>query len=146
MILKLSANELTDDHTLGFQYYFADKVKGEKLEPFKKLVIRGRAMGTQPVNTKIGLITRDAYTFSATAQLTDQFRNIEIQLSSLQSDSMLLLPRPYPGFQPLWFKAAGISSFRISEAEKIQVTIGTDILSSEFKKPYGLEVESIWFE
>jgi hypothetical protein len=62
------------------------------------------------------------------------------------ADSVLLLPRPYPGFLPLWFKGSGNASFKLSEIEKIQVIIGTDVPESEFKKPYSLEVESIWLE
>lgn len=146
LILKLSANELSDDHTFGFQYYFADKLKGRMLESFKKMVIKVRATGSYPVNAKITLINKDAFSFSVPVTLTDSFRNIVIQWSDLRVDSMLLLPRPYPGFQPLWFKASGTSQFKLSDAEKIEVTLGTDILPNEFKKPYGFEMESIWLE
>ena len=146
MVLRMSANELSDDHTLGFQYYCLDKLKGRNPESFRKLVIRARTTGTQPVNAKLTLINQDGYAFSTVINLGDAFQNVEIRLDDLKADSMLLLPRPYPGIQPLWFKATGASKFKILEAEKIQVTIGTDILSSEFKKPYGLEVESIWLE
>jgi hypothetical protein len=47
---------------------------------------------------------------------------------------------------PLWFKASGASSFNLSEMERIQLTVGTDITEPEFRRPYSLEVESIWLE
>jgi hypothetical protein len=146
LILKLSASELSDDHTIGFQYFFAEKLKGRMSESFKKLVIKARATGTYPIKAKITLINKDAFAYSIPVTLTDSFRNIEVQWSDLRMDSMLLLPRPYPGFQALWFKASGTSQFKLSDAEKIEMTIGTDILPNEFKKPYGFEVESIWLE
>jgi hypothetical protein len=35
MVLRMSANELSDDHILGFQYFFADKLKGRNPESFR---------------------------------------------------------------------------------------------------------------
>lgn len=146
LVLKLSANELSDDHTFGLQYYFADKLNGRSSETFDKLVIKARTADTQPVKAKITLINKDAFAFSSSITLSNTFQNIEIPLNNFSPDSMLLLPRPYPGFMPLWFKATGTPSFNLSEIEKIQITIGADIAPSEFKKPYSLEVGSIWLE
>jgi hypothetical protein len=109
-------------------------------------VIRARAAKSQPLKVKITLINKDAFAFSSSITLTNTFQNIEIPLTGFSPDSMLLLPRPYPGFMPLWFKATGTPLFKLSEMEKIQVTVGNDVTSSEFKKPYSLEVASIWLE
>jgi hypothetical protein len=144
LILKLTANELTEDHVMGFQFNFGNKLKGRETETFNKLIIRARTAAPKPVNIKVTLIDKDAFAFSGNVTLTNTFQDIEIPLSNLVPDSLLLLPRPYPGFQPLWFKASGASSFKLSEAEKVQLTIGTDIPESEFKQPYSMEVESIW--
>ena len=148
LILRLNTNELSGDHTIGFVEFFADRLKGRLTEAdsFDKLIIKARTTETQPIKAKVALINKDAYSFSAPITLSNSFQNIEIPLNSLVSDSLLLLPRPYPGFLPLWFKASGTSSFKLSEMEKIQVAIGTDIPESEFKKPYSMEIESIWFE
>ncbi|MEO8174833.1 MAG: hypothetical protein ABI581_17175, partial [Sediminibacterium sp.] len=60
------------------------------------------------------------------------------------ADSALLLPRPYPGFMALRFKASGTASFKWNDVEKIELTAGTDIPASEFKKQYDIEIGSIW--
>lgn len=146
LILRLAINELAGDHTIGFQYFFGDKTKGRATETFDKLIIRARTAETNPVKAKITLTNADAFSFSTYVTLNNTFNDIEVPLNEIVPDSMLLLPRPYPGFLPLWFKASGTSIFKLSEIEKIQVTIGTDITESEFKKPYSLEVESIWLE
>ncbi|MFI5187176.1 MAG: membrane or secreted protein [Chitinophagales bacterium] len=146
LILKLSANGSSDDPTIGFQFYFADKLKGRESEAFDKLIIKARTAETQPLKAKITLTNKDAFSFSANITLTANFQNIEVPLNDFVPDSELLLPRPYPGFLPLWFTASGMSLFKLSDMEKIQVTIGTDAPSSEFKRPYSLEVESIWLE
>jgi hypothetical protein len=60
---------------------------------------------------------------------------------------MLVLPVSTPEFIPLWFNNSEVPvTFKLSDAEKIQITIGTDVLESELKKPYSLEVESIRFQ
>ncbi|HEY6503213.1 MAG TPA: membrane or secreted protein [Chitinophagaceae bacterium] len=146
LILRLATNELAGDHTIGFQYFFADKTKGRTTETFDKLIIRARTAETNPVKAKITLTNTDAFSFSTYVTLNNTFSDIEVPLNEMVPDSMLLLPRPYPGFLPLWFKASGTSSFKLSEIERIQVTIGTDVTESEFKKPYSLEVESIRLE
>jgi hypothetical protein len=148
LILRLNTTELSGDHTIGFVQFFGDKLKGRitELDSFDKLVIRARTAETQPVKAKITLTNKDAFSFSASVMLTSAFQDISVPLNNLNPDSMLLLPRPYPGFLPLWFKASGVASFKLPEMEKIQVTIGADMPESEFKKTYSLEVESIWLE
>ncbi|HLG41611.1 MAG TPA: hypothetical protein VI461_18165 [Chitinophagaceae bacterium] len=148
LILRLNTTELSADHTIGFQHFFGDKLQGRitEISSFDKLIIRTRTTETQPVKAKITLTDKDAFSYSATITLTNAFRDIEVPLTNLSVDSVLLLPRPYPNFLPLWFKGSGPSSFKLSEMEKIQVTIGADIPEAEFKKPYNMEVESIWLE
>ena len=127
LILRLTANELSGDHTLGFQYYFSDKLNGRESETFDKMLLRARAGETAPLNAKITLVNKDGFSFSIILTLTNDFQDIDVPLNNLKSDSELLLPRPYPGFLPLWFRASGNSSFNLKDIEKIQVTIGTDI-------------------
>lgn len=148
LVLRLSATELSGDHSFGFVHYFGDKLQGRKpeLDSFSKLMIRARTSEPQPVKAKITLINGDAFSFATFVTLNNTFQDVEVPINYLVQDSMLLLPRPYPGFLPLWFKGSGGSAFRLSDIEKIQVTIGSDLLESEFRKPYSLEIETIWLE
>jgi len=148
LILRLSTSELSGDHTIGFQSFFADKLLGRttELDSFDKLVIRARTAEAQTVNGKIILTNKDGFSFSAPISLSNVFRDIEVPLNSFVSDSALLLPRPYPGFLPLRFKASGTSSFKLHDMEKLQFTIGEEMAESVFKKPYSMEVESVWLQ
>jgi hypothetical protein len=148
LILRLTAAELSGDHTMGFVHYFAGKLAGRRseLDAFSKLVIRARTAEVQPVKAKITLINKDGFSFGAFINLDNTLQDIEVPLNNLVQDSMLLLPRPYPGFLPLWFKGSGTASFSLPEIEMIQFTIGTELPETEFKKPYSFEVESIWLE
>lgn len=148
LILRLSANELSSDHCFGFDQYFADKLRGRfsEINSFEKIVIKARTEEAQPVKAKITLINKDAFAFSTFITLSNTFQDIELSLKDLKPDSFLLLPRPYPEFMPLWFRANGESQFVLSEVEKIQVTVGSELNESDFKRPYSLEVQSIWLQ
>jgi hypothetical protein len=148
LVLRLSATELSDDHTIGFVHYFGDKLQGRisEISSFDSLVIRARTSGAELVKAKITLIDKNAFAFSSFVTLTNRLQDIVVPLNNLVPDSILLLPRPYPGFLPLWFRGSGNASFDLSEIERIQITIGSELHESEFRKPYSMEVESIWLK
>ncbi|MEO8406058.1 MAG: membrane or secreted protein, partial [Chitinophagaceae bacterium] len=147
LILRMTVNELSNDHLFGFQYAFIKKLAGRMsdMASFNKLMIRARSAGTQPVKAKITLTDGNASSFSAYVTLNNDFRDIEVPLEQMVPDSSLLLPRPYPGFQPILFKGSG-TVFTLAGIEKLQVTIGSDILPEDFNKPYNIEVQSVWLQ
>ncbi|MEI9945344.1 MAG: membrane or secreted protein [Chitinophagaceae bacterium] len=149
LLLRLTATELSGDHLIGFQWFFADKLKGRASEAgsLNKLVIRARTAETRPVQAKVILTNADATSVSTFITLTNSFQDIEVPLTNLIADSALVLPRPYPPYLPSKFKGGGsIGGFKLSDAEKIEITIGSELLPAEFSKPYSIEVESIWLQ
>jgi hypothetical protein len=149
LLLRLNATELSGDHTIGFQWFFGDKLKGRAGEAgsLDKLVIRARTTENGPVQAKIILTNADAISVSVIITLTNSFGDIEVPLTNLIPDSALLLPRPYPGYLPSKFKGDGSAAgFKLSDAEKIEITIGSELSPAEFNKSYSIEVESIWLQ
>jgi hypothetical protein len=128
----------------------ADKLK-YRLRPavagYTKLVVRARlALMGQTGKLRLTLIDNDAAAYSAHVELSDQYKDVEVPLSSFKPDSSLLLPRPYPGFQPLWFKASSFSGLSISKLDKLEITSGQDLTPDQNNKSYGIEVESVTLE
>ncbi len=120
----------------GFQYFFADKLKGRAGEAFDKLFIRARSGEGGPVRAKVTLTDADARSFSTYVTLGSDFHQVEVPLDSMVEDAALLLPRPYPGFLPLQFKATGSGRMPgLMEMERVQVLLDAG----------GGEIESIWF-
>lgn len=146
LILKLTAKELAGEHVMGFQHHFGDKLGGRSSElgTFKKLVIRARTSDTAPIKVRVGLISVNATAFASDITLDNNFRNIEIPLATLQSAPYMLLPRPYPGFHPFWFKSSGTGAFKLNEAEKLEISLGQGLAPADYSKAYTLEVESVW--
>ena len=138
--MNVIAKNLTDKQVMGWQFYFGDKLKGRisEISSFKTFVIKARSESSSLI--RLTLMTSDAFAFSTDIKTGSQWTEIRIPLTSLRIDSMMLLPRPYPGFLPLWFKAAGEANFRIEDAEKLQlICIGEG-------KAAGLEIASIYLE
>jgi len=149
LVMRMTTSELGDAGAMGFQFSFADKLKGrmEELNSFKKIIIRARTNSQTPLKAKIVLTCADASSVSSSISLTNNFQNFEIPLSSFTSDSGLLMPRPYPGFLPLTFtNASSTNKLKLATAERIEITIGSDLLSVDLKKPYQFDVECIWLE
>ncbi|MES2776438.1 MAG: cellulase family glycosylhydrolase [Bacteroidota bacterium] len=149
LIFRLAATELSGDHIMAFQYFFGDKLAARQVSTsaFTKLVIRARTAETTPVTAKIVLTDADAMSVSTSITLTNSFQDIEVPLDKLVPDSMLLLPRPYPGFMALKFSGGSKTGvFKLSSAEKIEIRIGEEVLPADFKKPYSIELESIWLK
>jgi hypothetical protein len=146
--LRLSITKLSNDRIMGFQYFCGHKLAGRstELKSFDKLVIRAKTTD-QPVKAKLTLIDANASAFSTFIDLTGEFRNIEIPLTSLQPDSSLLMPRPYPGFLPLYFKPGGkVPVFNLQNLERIEITIGPGLPATELDKPYSMVVGSGWLQ
>jgi hypothetical protein len=142
------ASELNGSQVLGFQTYVGDKLTPQRLDTaaMHTIVLRGGTANAQALTAKLILVTKDAVPFSATIALPPSLQEVEIPLSRLQQDSLLLLPRPYPGFMPLWFSPAGRYSFSLAEVEKLQVILYADAGAAEIIKPYSMEIESVWIK
>jgi hypothetical protein len=141
LVLKANMNKGGQGQMMGWQFYFGDKIAGrrEELPAMGTMVVRARSQQGLPL--KIALITAQADAWSVTVPLTREWKEIEIPLNSLQTDSFLLLPRPYPGFLPLRFKPAVTRPWRVQEIEKIEFSF-----INSTSNPAGLEVESVWLK
>jgi hypothetical protein len=139
LVLKATMSNPAQGQFMGWQYFFGDKISGRKgeLSSFTKLIVRARSQ--QEVKVKVSLITTGAAAYATNVSLSNQWKEIEIPLSSLQKDSYLLLPRPYPGFLPLTFTSAGIAPLTISDIEKLEITFGASVSSA----PVSIEIESV---
>ena len=147
LTFRASSPGIKQGQVMGFQLFIGDKIKYRlpEVSSFSKIVIRAR-LTSGPGKLRIALINNDASAYAATVDVTDRFKDVEIPLAMFKPDSSLLLPRPYPGFLPLWFKASSFSSLSIPKLDKLEVTAGNDLSSDQYNKPFGIEVESVTLE
>ncbi|MFW0717746.1 membrane or secreted protein [Pedobacter sp. N23S346] len=141
--LKLSMNAPEKAAIIGFQSFIADYLSGRNsdLSGMKTLVIRLKS-NIKNTKVKVGLIDTDAHFFSKEISADQDFKEIEIPLNQLKTDQQLLLPRPYPGFLPLYYQSPTKASFDLKQIEKLEVTFGY----SEQVQPITLSLSSIYLK
>jgi len=148
LTFKVLSPAIKQGQAMGFQLFVGDKIKNRlpEVAGFSKVVIRARLTNGQAGSLKIALINNDASAYGASAQLSDKFKNIELPLSEFKPDSSLLVPRPYPGFLPLRFKASSSGGLSIPKLDKLEITAGDGLSTDQYNKPFGIEVESVTLE
>ena len=148
LTFRASSPGLKEGQAMGFQLYIGDKIKYRvpEISSYSKVLIRARLQSGQTGKLHITLINNEASAYSATIDLTDQFKDTEVALTAFKPDSSLLLPRPYPGFLPLWFKASSFNGLNIPKLDKLEITAGNDLPADRYNKPFGIEVESVTLE
>jgi hypothetical protein len=142
MTVRTTMRNPGEQRFMAWQYYFGDKIKGREFElpMFRELVVRARGIGPAPVMAKITLITTDARAFSYEMTLSEDSKDIIVPLSQMKQDSLLLLPRPFPAFHPLYFKSSVTTPFDIREIEKFEISFGRNSFPGT---PVTVDVEAI---
>jgi len=98
------------------------------------LVLKAKA--TVPTRVCITLVDKSGTSYSSTAVLNAQNDVYKVPFSSFVPGAQLLLPRPYPGFQPLYFKRDGLNVLDWQAVEKMQLSYPVD----------GNATFSVWIE
>jgi hypothetical protein len=102
-----------------------------KLQPFENeangythVVVKARALNKETQKIRIILVTKDAIAWSARGELSTQTSEIILPLGAFNPSRYLLLPRPYPGFHPLWFTGSGNAGlFRLKDIDLLQLMV-----------------------
>jgi hypothetical protein len=135
--LRLSMKDPEPGKFIAFESYAGRKVlQGAVTE----IVIKGRA--DTAMNAKLVLITASGQAWSAPFMLVNQVANNSIPFSLFLPDSLLLLPRPYPGFQPMWFQGNHATALDPADVERIQIFM-EPFLNPEPGKTYSMDIHSV---
>ncbi len=145
LLLKANIGKPRADRPMGFQFYFGDRINGRRAElpGFTKLVVCGKSDKTDSLRVKISLVGTNGSAYSTVVTLGRKLAEVEIPLSRLVSDATLLLPRPYPNFQPLLFQPTTQAPFSIASIEKVDIQFGQDVKSGQAEQPLGLSLDYV---
>ncbi len=136
--LKTIMTQPVAGQTMGWQFYFADKISGrqEELSGFTNIVVKARSTGKTQV--KISLITNEANAYATKIELDEEWKEYVIPLTALIKSDYILLPRPYPGFLPLMFSSSSTAPLKINDAEKLEISFSADGVNE-----IGIEISSV---
>lgn len=109
----------------AWQLYTGDKLapRSAELSGFHHIRLRAKSVFNKPMQVKLMLITRDAAAYSATVTVNNNWQDITIPVSDLKKEAMVLLPRPYPSFQHLWFSSNSNQPLQLNQVEKIELVL-----------------------
>ena len=129
---------------MGWQLYFGDKITARKddAKDYNKVVIRARSGDNAGKNMQLSFIDVYGAAYTATVSLNNNMQEIEVPLANFKSGASLLLPRPYPGFLPLWFNSGGKYNLQIGKLDKLELRIGT--AEREPNETQSVEVQWIY--
>ncbi|MES2276393.1 MAG: membrane or secreted protein [Bacteroidota bacterium] len=145
LVMDLAMARAQKNQSMGMQLYIGDKLKGRLSEMgnFTKVVVRARRVSGS-AQLRVAITNKDAQTYAAYIDASADMKDIVIPLSAFKPDSSVLVPRPYPGFLPAWFRAASFNQFNILQADKLELTMGTG--ANQPAGPIEMEVEKAWIE
>jgi hypothetical protein len=146
LAFRVSTPLLRKGQVMGMQLYIGDKLKNRlsELSSFNQVTIRGRMQNGTTGRVRVVIIDKTAAAYAAYVDFGSDFKNIDIPLSAFKPDSSLLLPRPYPDFQPLWFKASGFAGLELNRADKLEVTVGDTLQPGKTDQAFGVDITGVW--
>jgi hypothetical protein len=141
LVLKGNFSNSKPGQFMAWQFYLGEELKGrkEELADFNQIIIRCKS--DKSTRLTVGLVMKDGQQFTADVEVDTIVREKTIPLNLFHSDSLLLLPRPYPGFQPLWFISGSKKNFDMRDAERLTLMFGKDL---PVNSKGTIEIGSVW--
>jgi hypothetical protein len=143
------ANRPENGPILGWKIYVGDKVAGRRtsLDSFGNLVVKVKSTNRAHVVLRIILVDRNGGAFSTPVTISNNYAHHTVPIGRFKFGSMMLLPRPFPPFLPLWFRSSELAPRTLSglqDIEEVQFLVEQNV--EDTAESYGFEIESVWFE
>ncbi|WP_373495028.1 membrane or secreted protein [Aquiflexum sp.] len=150
MLLQLRAEDPSSSGPMGFQYPIKEKLidRLDTGEDFDKIILQARVVGREKFPLKLGLTYKNSVIRTTMVELNNSFQEMEIALKDLNVDGgALLLPRPYPGFMPLYSPSDNENShYGLEQVEKIEITFENPETGESTSSPFQIEIGKIWLK
>ena len=136
-----------ENETLGWNLILGDKLEfvGQSFDQSDHFAVEAKG-GSESGTIKAILVLQDGTSYSTMIESSNEFNTSKIPFSAFQQDAMMLLPRPYPIFLPLWFEADVERALDPSKIEEIQFLFVPADGGSVVKENTSFSVESVWIE
>ena len=130
-VLKLAHKSSGKGQRAGLQVSVNDQVSANATNEYKHIVIK--VASTRPTTGKLVLVDRDANAVSMTFKIGAGSETINLDLKDFKADSFMLLPRPYPSFQALYFKKQAHQPLNYKRLDKVQLLLQGDDQENEVR-------------
>lgn len=117
----------------GVQVNLSDVVHKGSLSSADWKTLSVRISGDRESRAKVILVDAQGNAVSGLINIGRKAAEVPVAVQGMKPDEFMLLPRPYPGFQALYFKGSGKEAFKLQELEKIQVLLLGDDQANEVR-------------
>jgi hypothetical protein len=118
-ILQFRYTTNSDAESFGIELYCGDIRENFSGRKFEQLILEGLKANTDSILVTIIHTNGESYGYSFTPPPGES--TVVLSIHDFSPREMLLLPRPYPGFQPLYYRHPQPSVPDFGKAERIQV-------------------------
>ncbi|PAU95598.1 membrane or secreted protein [Aliifodinibius salipaludis] len=143
-----AGDDLTkDNETLGWNFILGDKLEHvtQSVDQSDLFAVKAKT-GEEAGNLKAIVVLQDGTSYSAEIESSNEFETSKVPFSEFKQDPMMLLPRPYPTFLPLWFKAEVDGTLNPTDIEEIQFMFVPADENEVVKENTSFAIESVWIE
>ncbi|WP_299557379.1 hypothetical protein [Seonamhaeicola sp.] len=133
---------------MTFKIWIGDKIKKwqEMVMGTNKLIVTGSSGDKEIQKVQIALQLTNGNVFGKIVEMKNTPKPIEVKFNELQKVPQVLLPRPYPVFQPYWFESNDEGQFDASKIEALQISVGPGIPTENHSENQQLELQKIYLE
>jgi hypothetical protein len=112
------------------------------------LRIRARSPSREADRMELALVTRDGAAWGTTLELSSEWHEYNVALSTLERTPLVLLPRPYPQFLPYRLEAeVDAGQPELASLDGIQLAVGSELFTgADLEGAHGFEVEWVVLE
>ncbi|GAB4091107.1 membrane or secreted protein [Flaviaesturariibacter terrae] len=140
-VLRASIQQVKSGETIRWRVFAGDKVIDTAYVAGNfQLLVRGRSRSGRSLT--VTLVDRNGKAVETSIALRDEMSTITVPLSMLHPTPFVLLPRPYPGFQPLEFRRDE-GTFDIRLLEHLEFSFGDTGPSSAAGASIDLDIERV---
>jgi len=147
--LRLSVDNLNFKiPDMTFKLLVGDKIKPRQStsEKISQIMIKASSGTKAKQKVQIAFQLKDGSIFGKIIELNRSNETLTIDFQELNRVKQVLLPRPYPVFQPYWFESNDKGDFDPEEIEVIQISIGPDLTKEQQLENQQIEIDKIWLE
>lgn len=148
-VLSVYTNNLQNENQdFTFKILVNNNLQNDKqyLKVVNAIIVEAASGTEKNQKVQISLQQKNGLVFGKTIELSPQIDRFSIPFSELLSVPMVLLPRPYPGFQPYFFHNKENVPFDINQVEAVQISIGPGITTENKQEKQGILLRTIFLK
>ncbi len=146
----LPSAEYTYPLDISASHYISDRIKSRSEAGIYPKAVVVTARRTTPSTEKllISFNQSDCISWSAAAELTDEFREIAIPVAEFARDEAPMLPQDWPGINPYWYPGSrnNPDSINWGLVENMFFSLRDRLFPGTEEKEKGVQIISVSFE